>query len=711
MKLNRTSLFIAASCGFVPGFLAAQQAPPPAPQKEPPAATVQVTATRFPEDASKVPASVTVITGKELEERGATDLRTALALAAGINIAPGGDNGPATCVPEIWGLKEFDAFLLVVDGVPWGGTFNPALGTLNLRDVERIEIQRGAAPVMYGATSFVGVIHVIHRLPADAQGAADLSLGTHSSGSAAVTLKVPKWAGFDSSLNLDYTKRGFDDPRTQFEKTHLLWRNRMELADGSFHFDVDGTWLDQKPGSPHVRDGVALTNQYAVDTNHNPAGAFLRDNRVALNLGYDHALAGGLWSTSLAISRSNQNVFRGFLTDITATDVNAHGFRERVEMTDVYFDTHVAWTDTQAFKTVVGIDHLHGQGQGRGGDFDYFVNLDGSNPPGSNDLPPAADIRIDDRRDFSGAYAFTEWTPVPRLVVEIGARINRTNEARTVFGVDLASGDQLDGNGHDSHTETRLTGSAGLSWTAWQEGADRINLFANYRNSFKPSAIDFGLDSLDQLLKPESAKSFDLGVKANLLDGKLALELSSFLMDFENLVTSQVVIDPQTQQPGLPRLINEGKERFQGIEADVRYRFTSDFSGRVSYSYHDTCFRDFVFEFDPGVPTQLAGNRLEMSPFHLGALGLLYAPAKGFTGSVEMNYVGSVFLNKRNTAPAGGYTTFSASAGYRTGDWEFRLSGQNLGDKRSPVSESELGDSQYYLLPGRFVNASIRFRF
>jgi len=262
------------------------------------AATVEVTATRFPEDPAKVPASITVYSAKDLLDRGATDLPSALALAAGVFIAPGGDGGPASSVPEFWGLKEFDAFLLVVDGVPWGGTYNPALSTLNLQDVERIEVQRGAAPVMYGATSFVGVIHVIHKLPVDAQGSATLSGGSHGSGGGVVTLKVPKWAGFDSSLTADYTKKGFDDPRTEFQRSHLLWRNRMELAEGSFHFDVDWTSLDQKPNSPHPRDGKTLTSEIAIDTNHNPAGAFLNDRRVALNMGFDTTLAGGLWSTT-----------------------------------------------------------------------------------------------------------------------------------------------------------------------------------------------------------------------------------------------------------------------------------------------------------------------------------------------------------------------------------------------------------------------------
>src|SRR5207248_3201315 len=141
-----------------------QQPPAPTTQKVPTVRQeIEVTATRLPEDPEKVPAAIEVITGEELRARGASDLRSALSSSLGVDVAPGGDAGSASSVPEFWGLKEFDAFLLVVDGVPWGGAFNPALTALNLSDVERIEILRGPAPITYGATSFVGVIHVIHH--------------------------------------------------------------------------------------------------------------------------------------------------------------------------------------------------------------------------------------------------------------------------------------------------------------------------------------------------------------------------------------------------------------------------------------------------------------------------------------------------------------------------------------------------------------------
>ena len=692
----RTALPSVALC-LAASALAAQTAPQPS-------AVVEVTATRFPEDPAKVPASITVITARELADRGVTDLRSALALAAGVFIAPGGDSGPASSVPEFWGLKEFDAFLLVVDGVPWGGAFNPALSTLSLEGVERIEVQRGAAPVMYGATSFVGVIHIIRGVPADTQGSARLSLGTHGSGGAALTLRLPSSGGWDSSLFVDHDKQGFQDPRTAFTRDHLLWRNQVLALDGVFRFDLEGAAVDQKPASPFPRVGKALTDQVPLDANHNPAGAFINDRRFTFTTGYDRALSKGtLWSTTLSVSRASQDVFRGFLVDVITTDPNAHGFRERLDFTDLYFDTHLTWTGNPALKVVAGVDHLHGQGIGRGGDFDYVVNLDGSTPPSGAAYPNQADIRVDDQRDFSGLYGFFQWQAAPRLVFEAGLRMNQTRETRRTYLLDLNTL-QPDGPYSDAATHTRLSGSAGGTFTTWQAGEDRVNLFAGVRSTFKPAAVDLGLDTVVSILKPETATSYDLGLKADLLNRRLSLEVSAFLMDFQNLVVPQSV-------NGLPTLTNAGNERFQGAEFSAAYRCSGDFATRLAYSYHDTRFRDYQKDFGDGTLTQLAGKRLEMSPYHLAALGLAYAPAKGLTATAEMNYIGAVLLNQRNTAPSGGYATFAASLGWREKAWDLRLSGQNLTDRRKPISESELGDAQYYILPGRQLNLSARYRF
>jgi outer membrane receptor protein involved in Fe transport len=660
---------------------------------------VQVTATRIPEKTGTTPASVTVITREELIRRGAYDLRSALALAAGVDVAAGGDGGPASFVPEIWGLKESDAFLLAVDGVPSGGAFNPALATLDLEDVDRIEVLRGAAPVMYGATSFVGVINVIHRAPGEGGQVLRAAAASYESGSVAWHRALPQWIGLASSLDVDATRQGFSDDRTGFDRGHLRWQNTRSIGKGRLRFNLDGTWLRQDPASPHPREDTTLSPLVPLDANHNPGGAHLNERRHTLDVFYERPFRSGTWSHSVSASRSEQNVLRGFLSDLSGASPDANGFREILPTFDLYFDSHVALAPTAGVEVLAGVDHLHGRGRARGGDFDYFVNLDGSTAPSGDSLDDQSSVRITDRREFSGVYGQLTWTPVERWHVEVGGRLNRTAETRSTNSLEFSVG--VPETGEDRHATIRGSGFAGLTVTVWQRGSDSLRLFANARNTFKPAAIDFGLDAKPDILAPETAQSYEGGAKTRLLDDHLALELSAFQMDFENLVLSESI-------GGVPALANGGTQRFRGAEIEAVARLRPDLTWRGVYSLHDARFRDFVTEFE-GVPTQLAGKRLEMSARHMAATEMLFGRSSGWQGSLRAEWVGSRFLNKRNTALAPDYLTWSAGVAYRLKNVEIRLDGWNINDRRPPVAESELGDAQYYRLPARRFEVSTRW--
>src|SRR3954470_11290513 len=216
---------------------------------------VEVTATRAPEDPEDVPAAIEVFSGEEMRQRGARDLRSALSSAIGVDIAPGGDAGPAGSVPDFWGLKEFDAFLLVVDGVPWGGAYNPALTSLNLNDVERIEVMRGPAPITYGATSFVGVIHVIHHGVDSKDRNVELHGGSFESGGGSFSTPLPLGGEWKSRLTLDAERVGFSDPREAYRRGHGLWRVERKYSDTNrIWFNFDMNWLDQDPNSPRFTE-------------------------------------------------------------------------------------------------------------------------------------------------------------------------------------------------------------------------------------------------------------------------------------------------------------------------------------------------------------------------------------------------------------------------------------------------------------------------
>ncbi|HVT58039.1 MAG TPA: TonB-dependent receptor [Thermoanaerobaculia bacterium] len=676
--------------------------------------SVQVTATRVPEDVEPVPASITVVTGEELAARGATDLGTALATVAGVAIAPGGDAGPASSVPELWGLREFDAFLLVVDGVPWGGAFNPALSTLDLTGVERIEVLRGSAPVMYGATSFVGIIHIIHREAGAAGATARAWGGSYGTGGAAVATALPALGEFKQSLTVNGEKQGLSQARSGWERGHLLYRGALATGSGSFHLDLDGVVINQKPGSPTPRTGTFLTPLVPVDSNQNPLHSKIDDNRLQLNLGYDQKVGSGTWSTMLSGTHTRRTVGRGFLENVTGDNPDDHGIRQRLALDDLYFDSHLAFTFGSSVRLVAGVDELYGKAHNASGDWDFFMNVNGSNPPDINRFSPFGTTDLHDRRSFSGLYAQTEWTPTHRWRFQVGARLNHTHETLETTSVSLLSAlvngqvkDVTVGPGNDRRTVTRGSGAAGVSYLAWEGAQDAVWVYGDYRDTFKPAALDFGPDVNGVILKPETATSYEAGVKGRQLGGRFDWELSLFQMEFSNLVVAQ--LDLAT---GLPHLVNAGKERFKGVELEGDYNFAHGLRVQAAYSYHDAKYRNYLRVFDLAVgPEQLAGNRLPLSARDLGALGLIYAPATGFTAWAAVSLTGSRFLDHQNTAQVPSYDSWSAGVGYRFPALELRLDGWNLNDTRPAIAASEFGGDQFYRLLGRSFRLSAAYRF
>jgi iron complex outermembrane receptor protein len=647
---------------------------------------VQVTATREARPAAAVPASISLVSAEQMRAYGAHDLREALALVAGVEISPGGDGGPAGSVPARWGLREFDAFLLVIDGVPAGGAFNPQLTSLSLVDVERIEVMRGSAPVMYGATSFVGVIHVIHYAAGEAPARAAVAAASHGGGRAQLAANLGPAQSF--ALEAERVASGDDD--SSFRRGRLLYRAGGEIAGGHAGFDFDASRTRQRPGSPSPRAGASLDPLVAIGANHNPADAHLDEDRFQAVARYSRPTALGAWDSTFSLTRTNGDFVRGFLGEdyASATGDNAEGFEQQRRLDDIYFDTHLQLHPAPALELSLGFDWLYGRARYANRLFGYRVGLDGGDRPPASAQPTEDEPEGADWRSFQGLYLQAGWRASDRIALLAGLRLNHTREG--------IRGDDPEGGPPPAwarREHTRLSGSLGASWQLWRRGDDGLSLYGDLRNTFKPAALDFGPEAEARILLPESARSAELGLKGEYFRRRLSWDLSAFAMDFDNLVVTQ-------DEGGAPGLVNAGRERFKGVEFEAELRLAREWRLAAHYAHHDARFGDYEQLFGDTL-TQLRGRRLELSPRNLGGLGLAYAPASGWRGSLVVDRVGERWLNKRNTALAPAYTTVDATLGYRFTRCELRLSGRNLGDRRDPVAESELGEAQYYRLPGR----------
>jgi len=681
----RSRIAAAAATGFLVTRPLGAQVPQQPPVVIPP---VEIVATRIPEAPHEVPASIEVISGADLRARGARSLSDALSLAAGVAIAPGGDAGPASAVPEFWGLREFDAFLLVVDGVPWGGALNPAISTLSLRDVERIEVLRGPAPVTYGATSFVGVIHVVHSTPADRAAYAEIHGGSYGTGGGGVDLGLPAVGAWTSRLSADFDRFGFRDDNTSITRGHGLLRTDRPFATGRLWLTSDLNILRQDPASPHPRVGTELTSAVPLDANHNPAGAYINDNKIAVAAGLDRNIfSNAAWGTTASFAFTTNDQFRGFLTAVSNTPDNASGYKETIDIHDFYADTHIIWPAISQLRLMAGADALLAGGEARGATFTYTAPLSGVQRASVTE-PTNLDLDAGNDRRFLGAYSSAEWRPLNRFSLSGGLRLNSTAESR-------GEGSQV--------THTRLSGSVGTILGLFERDVDHVRLFANYKNTFKPAAFDFSLAENEGVLDPETSQSYEGGLKVRALEGRLDFEASAFHMDFSNLVTATIVNN-------LPALINSGKTRFKGVDLATDYRLPFATLARATYSFHDGKYVDFVQDLD-GVPTQLGGHRIQMSARHLASAGLTYAPENGLTAYTTLNYTGDRFLDEENSALAKPFTTFDAGIGFRGDRYELRIDGRNLTNRRDAVAESEFGDAQYYRMPARTIQTGLAVKY
>lgn len=129
--------------------------------------TVVVTATRREESLQKVPVAVSVISGKELDKQQRNSLETLVTQVPSVNFRAGASNkdtslfvrgiGTVTTSP---GVEP--SVSTVIDGVVYS---RPGQATLDLLDVDRIEVLRGPQGTLFGKNASAGVVNIVTKNP------------------------------------------------------------------------------------------------------------------------------------------------------------------------------------------------------------------------------------------------------------------------------------------------------------------------------------------------------------------------------------------------------------------------------------------------------------------------------------------------------------------------------------------------------------------
>ncbi|WP_313602636.1 TonB-dependent siderophore receptor [Rhizobium sp.] len=212
----------------------------------------------------------------------------------------------------------------------------------------------------------------------------------------------------------------------------------------------------------------------------------------------------------------------------------------------------------------------------------------------------------------------------------------------------------------------KLTGRAGLSYL-FDNG---IAPYVSYATSFDPVASSAGAD-----FKPSEGEQWEAGIKYQP-DGWNGF-FSAAVYDLKQTNVLRT-IEGVTQQIG--------EVRVRGVELEGVVSLTEGLDLRAAYTYTDA-------EIGEGVDN---GNRVENVPRNAASLWVNYTfqdgtalDGLGVGGGVR--YVGQRFGNSANTFDLDGVTLFDAALTFRKENWKGSLNFQNIGDEKYVASCSTFG--------------------
>jgi vitamin B12 transporter len=528
-----------------------------------------VTATRTPVPADMVVSSVTTFSGDELRTQGIRFLQDAIRQVPGAALVQGSSYGGVSSLFLRGG--ESDYVKVLIDGVPVnqsGGSFNWA--NLTTDNVERIEVLRGPASVVYGSDAVTGVVQVFTRRGAPGfkvEGAGEAGTFGTVLGQASILGGTERF-----SYSADVSRIA---------------------TDGTYPFNNDygNTVLSGSlSGAPDRVTDLILSARYTANRYHFPtdfSGTLADSNQSNA----ERAL-----SVAADIGRRIGERYEIRLT--------AGGSRARA----TFDDTPDSPADTIGFGFA-----SHRNSRADRGNVDLRLNAKASP---TLTLTAGGQVERETERQSGettsnfGGIATTPDTPFDR---------GRTTLGSYVQGVlDLPSGLALNLNGrldHNSGFGTFFTYRAGLIYRLPSQTRVRASLGRAFKApTFCEQYCDAPFVVGDSGLRPERATSWEVGLEQDLLSGRLRLWTTYFDQRFRDMI-----LYDGAAAPGEPTYFNGAAATARGIEAGLSTTLGRGIEGKAWYTYLLTEATD-----DAGMPspTFARGDRLIRRPPHSAELSL-----------------------------------------------------------------------------------------
>jgi vitamin B12 transporter len=602
-------------------FLAAQQAPDTVRLEE-----LVVTATRFPTPRGSVASAVTVISGEELKARGVRYLWEALRTTLGASVVQVGSFGGITSLFLRGGESDYVSVLL--DGIPLnqpGGSID--LADLTVDEIERIEIVRGPASVLYGSDAMTGVVQIFTaggRMPQGAE-----------AGVRAGVFESARW-GADRVVRGEHTNTAWEWYwRWSGAADRVSYNVALSRASSAGIYTTDGTARFNNDYRNTVVNASIRTapdeltdlvfnvrygdNRYYFPTDgagrlvdHNQ---FSRENAVAAGVEVGRLLAPGL-EVRLQLGTHLSNSGNDDPQDDPADTLGFYAFESHATVERRRADLRANWRLLDQAVLTGGVMLEEQRQRGFTASRSQF-----------GDSWDDTDLR----RLTRAYYGQLQADIGPPLAVNAGVRL----EDNQTFGTFVTV---RGGVVYRAPGGLRLRAAAGT-------GFKEPTFFENFATGFVR-----GNPELD----PERSASWEAGLEGTFSGGRMRLEATYFWQQFRDLI--QFTFSPPS--PSDPNWFNVAAADASGIEVEFKALPAARAAVEAGYTYLRTVVKDAGFDTGPGAAFQ-QGRSLLRRPAHSGFASLSLRPGGPLRGSVVARYVGerddldfSVFPAERRTMEA-----------------------------------------------------------
>ncbi len=177
------------------------------------------------------------------------------------------------------------------------------------------------------------------------------------------------------------------------------------------------------------------------------------------------------------------------------------------------------------------------------------------------------------------------------------------------------------------------------------KATDDVLAYATYSQGFKAGGFNIG--GLQEAFEPEKLKNYEIGVKAELLDGRMRANLAGFRYDYTELQVSLVEGTSLVTR-------NAASATVWGAEAELTFLPVENLRIDLNAGYLDASFEDFS-RIDPTFPAlgeqDLSGNVLPHAPeYQINGVVQYTIPTEfgDFTPSVSVLWVDDIYFTEFN---------------------------------------------------------------